>query len=285
VFGLSFFLVTIILSQTVLLIDNFQANRYAYLPYLGLLLIIGHFVDRLLNSKATRRRWPQIQTAATAVLLAVAIVLASLTFVRSRVWHDTISVMSNSIENEPGVPFVYNSRGIARYKAGDYAGAQADFEKTIALDPQFYLSYYYLGILKYLAGDYKGALADHEVVVSHYPSFAAGYNERGKTKQKLNDQDGALWDFSQAVALDSYLPEAYYNRGVVELDQGDNRAAFSDFDRAIELFADYADAYDRRGVARVRLGDPAAACDDWAKAQELGSSEAAKSYADSCPAR
>jgi hypothetical protein len=53
VFGLSFFFITIILSQTVLLLDNFQANRYAYLPYLGLFLILGH--RRICSSTARRR--------------------------------------------------------------------------------------------------------------------------------------------------------------------------------------------------------------------------------------
>jgi tetratricopeptide (TPR) repeat protein len=283
VFGLSFFVITIILSQTVLLIDNFQANRYAYLPYLGLFLILGHFVDRLVNGKAMRRRFPQIRTAGTVALLAVAMVFASATLLRTRVWHDTISVMSNSIENEPDVAFVYNSRGIARYKAGDYAGARVDFEKTIALDPEFYLSYYYLGIMKYNSGDYAGALADHEKVVAHYGSFAAGFNERGKAKQKLNDLDGAMADFSNAIALDAYLPEAYYNRGVIELDRGDFRTAFTDFDQAITLFPDYADAYHRRGVARSNLGDPAAACRDWEQARSLGSAEASTAYTESCP--
>ena len=285
VFGLSFFLITIVLSQTVLLIDNFQANRYAYLPYLGLFFILGHFVDRLVNGKAMRTRFPRMQSAGVVALVVVAALFSSLTFIRSRVWHDTISLMSNSIENEPGVAFVYNSRGIARYKAGDHAGARVDFEKTIALDPEFYLSYYYLGIMKYLSGDYNGALADHDRVVAHYPDFAAGYNERGKARQKLNDLEGAMQDFSNAIALDAYLPDAYYNRGVVELERNDYRAAFTDFDRAIELFGDFADAYHRRGVARSRLGDPAAACADWDKARSLGSAEASQAYTQSCPAR
>jgi protein O-mannosyl-transferase len=283
VFGLSFFFITIILSQTVLLIDNFQANRYAYLPYLGLFLILGHFADRLVNGKAMRRRFPQIQTAGTVALLAVAMVFASVSFLRNRVWHDTVSVMSNSIENEPDVAFVHNSRGIARFKAGDHAGAKVDFERTIALDPEFYLSYYYLGIMKYNAGDYAGALADHEKVVSHYGTFAAGFNERGKARQKLKDLDGAMADFSNAIALDAYLPDAYYNRGVVELERNDYRSAFADFDRAITLSPDHADAHHRRGVARSRLGDPSAACADWEKARSLGSAEATQAYSQSCP--
>ena len=285
VFGLSFFLITIVLSQAVLLVDNFQANRYAYLPYLGLFGILGHFVDRLVNGKAVRARLDRVQTAGVAALVVVAMLFSSLTFVRGRVWHDTITLMSNSIENEPGVAFVYNSRGIARYKAGDHAGARVDFEKTIALDPDFYLSYYYLGLMKYLAGDYAGALADQDRAVGLNSLFAAGYNERGKARQKLNDLDGARLDFSSAIALDAYLPDAYYNRGVVELERNNHQAAVADFDRAIDLFGDFADAYHRRGLARSRLGDQAGACADWDRARSLGSSEASQAYTESCPPR
>jgi hypothetical protein len=80
--------------------------------------------DLLINGKATRRRLPQVRTAGPVALLAVAMVFASGTFTRNRVWHDTISVTSNSIDHEPDVAFVHNSRGIARYRAGDYAGAR-----------------------------------------------------------------------------------------------------------------------------------------------------------------
>jgi len=285
VFGLSFFAVTIVAGLVVPLVDNYRANWYAYLPYLGLFLILGHFADRLVNGRAMRQRFARIRVVGPVVLAGLLLLLSTLTFVRARTWHDTIRLATVTIAHEPDVAYVYNARGLARFKAGDDAGARADFDRTVALDPQSYLSYYYLGILKYRAGEYAGALADLDKVVRQFPDFAAAYNERGKAKHRLKDADGALSDLSNAVALDSSLAEAYYNRGVVELDLGESREAFSDFDQAINLFPAYADAFYRRGVARNRLGDPTAACGDWERARTLGSAEAGQEYTRSCPAR
>ncbi|NLT56550.1 MAG: hypothetical protein GXX79_18705, partial [Actinomycetales bacterium] len=49
VLGLSFFLVTLVLTQAVLLADNHQANRHVYLPYLGLYLVGAVLVERVLT--------------------------------------------------------------------------------------------------------------------------------------------------------------------------------------------------------------------------------------------
>jgi protein O-mannosyl-transferase len=282
VFGLLFFTVTILLSQTVLLIDNFKANRYAYLPYLGVFLIAAHVADRYLNGPPARRI-PQLRTGVTIALVAIAVVFSSVTLVRNRSWRDTATIMTDSIENEPGVAFVYNSRGISRYKAGDHAGAQADFDQTLALDPDFVLSFYYMGILKHSSGDYRGALADFDRVIARYPGFAAAYNERGRAKLALNDNIGALDDFSVALALDEYLANAYHYRGVAELASGSPEAALRDQDRAIELDSDHADAYHQRALARSRLGDKTGACADWDRARSLGNPEAATSFTENCP--
>ncbi|WP_328854707.1 glycosyltransferase family 39 protein [Microbispora hainanensis] len=53
VFGLGFFVVTIAPTQAVLLIDGYHANRYVYLPYLGLFLVFGYLVDAVLRGDCT----------------------------------------------------------------------------------------------------------------------------------------------------------------------------------------------------------------------------------------
>ena len=170
-FGVGFFLVNVVLSQFVLLIDNYAASRYVYLPYVGLFLILADLVERGL-----RRADPAWLRPARRVHCGawVCSCFAVATIVRAGVWRDTVSVMSDSIAKEPGVAFVHNSRGIALYKAGDYPAALADFDRTIQLDPTFTLSLYYRGLIRHANGDHAGALADFDQVVAAYPGFAAG---------------------------------------------------------------------------------------------------------------
>ncbi|MFC4533512.1 glycosyltransferase family 39 protein [Sphaerisporangium dianthi] len=275
VFGLGFFAVTIALTQAVLLIDNYHANRYAYLPYLGLFLIAGHFAEKALQH---RDRIPR--AAVTGALAVFAVLFATLTITRNMVWKDTETIMSDAIAKEPGVAFAHNSRGIARYTGGDDTGASADFERTIALDKDFMLAYYYLGLIEYKGGDHAAALARFDYVVSRLPTFAPGYSERGRTKIALRDHAGALADLSTAIGYDPGLVEDYYLRGLAEIELGDLRGALADLNTAVASIPGHADAYYRRGVVRSRLGDTAAACADWKTAASLGYSDANRSIAE-----
>ncbi|MBP2705486.1 glycosyltransferase family 39 protein [Microbispora sp. RL4-1S] len=278
VFGLGFFVITIALTQSVLLIDNYQANRYVYLPYLGLFLIAGHFAEKALD-----RPHRVVRFATIGAMAVVVVLFATLTITRNAVWKNTETVMSDAIAKEPGVAFTYNSRGIARFRDGDYTGATADFTRTAELDPDFMLAHHYLGMIKYTQGDYAGSLRELDTVVSRLPTFAPGYSERGKARVALKDYAGAYADLSSAITYDPNLVEAYYFRGVAGIELGNARSALSDLDVAIQLLPGYADAYYQRGAARSRLGDTGGACADWNTAASLGNADASRSAAgDGC---
>jgi protein O-mannosyl-transferase len=280
VFGLGFFLVTILPAQLVWLIDNYTANRYAYLPYLGLLLIAGHFLARLLTGRSDIR----IQAIATGLLAGVVLVFSVISVVRGVTWHDTMRVTTASIDTEPRVAFVYASRGIAEYNARDYPAAQRDFEKTLELDPNYAIGYLYIGRIKHAGGDFAGAIAQYDQAISRVPDFAVAYSDRGKSRSAQKDSVGALSDFSWAIGLDAYLVDAYHQRGIVEIEVGNEQAAVGDFNRVIELMPKYADAFYYRGIARGRLNDVPAACADLRHAQALGLGKAGEALTQvQCP--
>jgi tetratricopeptide (TPR) repeat protein len=281
VFGVGFFLVNILLTQTVWLIDNYQANRYAYLPYIGLFLILAVLIERVL-AVAPQWRLPHANTIIGGVLVAAMFAFCVLTVVRNSVWQNTITVMSDSISKEPGVAFVHNNRGVARNKAGDQAGARADFEKALQVDPDFMLARYYLATIKHDNGDYQGALADFDAIMPTYGTFAAGYNARAKTKNALRDFSGALDDANMAISLDPYMVDAYHNRGVAEAAMSFLPESLRDFDKAIGMFPDFADAYFHRASTKARLGDIPGGCADMLKAQQLGHKDAPTVYQQNC---
>ena len=270
-FGAGFFLVNVVLSQFVLLIDNYAASRYVYLPYVGLFLVLADLAERGL-----RRADPGWLRPAVVSTVAVALVgFAVATVVRAGVWRDTVSVMTDSIEKEPGVAFVHNSRGIALYKAGDHPAALADLNRTIEIDPTFTLSLYYRGLIRHANGEHAAALADFDQVVAAYPGFAAGYDERGRTRQAMKDHAGALADFTAAIQLDPYRVYAYHNRALVHIELGSLEAAVADFTEALRIDPGFGEGYLNRGNARDKLGDRAGACADWAQAVQLGHPAAA----------
>lgn len=267
--GLLFFFINITLSQSVMLIDNFMANRYAGLSYLGLFLILAEISEQMLN--ATPDSWQSKLRIGWVVLLVVfAVGFSALTYTRNFVWKDTISLFDDVIAKQPNVAWVYSNRGIAKYMAGNYDSALYDFNQALVIDPNFTLSFYYRGVLEYLSQDYQAALADLDKTVYNDPRFADAYLQRGKVKVELNDPQGAMDDMNQALDLNMYLVETYLVRGMLKNNTDDYQGAIADFDTYISYAPDSGMAFYMRSIARRNLGDQNGSCTDAAHGVELG---------------
>lgn len=281
VFGLGFFLVNILPSQAVWLIDSYTANRYAYLPYVGLFLIAGYGIEQAL-ARARTWRPPHAYRVVAGVFAAAAVTLCFATGLRGAQWSDTRTIMTASIAAEPRVAFVYTSRGIEELNDGDYAPARADFEQTLRLDGNYVLAYFYLGKIKHIDGDDSGAIDAFNQALSRDANFSVAYAERGRSEVALHDTTRALSDFTEAIALDSYYVDAYYQRGQLELDSGDYAAARADLDQVVRLDPGYGDGWYYRGLAEDKQNDHTDACTDWRQAQSLGQAQAGQLLATGC---
>ena len=57
------------------------------------------------------------------------------------------------ISDEDRAEFYFN-RGVSKNKSGDYLGAISDFNKSIEIYPNVFLTYFYRGVAKIEIGDY-----------------------------------------------------------------------------------------------------------------------------------
>ena len=110
----------------------------------------------------------------------------------------------------------YSNRGVAKKAKGDLAGAIADYNRAIELDPKYAAAYYNRGLAKKAKGDLDGAIADYNRAIELDPKLAIAYNNRGIAKEAKGDLDGAIADYNRAIELDPKLAIASNNRGNAE---------------------------------------------------------------------
>lgn len=284
--GLAFFVLNIVLTQSVLLMDNFMANRYIYLSYLGLYLILADINERALGASPTGASpidWQsKLRVGWVAGLVIFVASFALLTFNRNYVWFDTMTLFNDVIEKQPGVAWAYGTRGAFRLHNNDLNGARQDLDQALKLDPNYSPSLYFRANLNYLSQDYPAALVDLDQALAQTPNMASLYRDRGKVKGALQDNQGALDDFNRAIALDPQS-DAYYWRAVIKNTEGDYQAALADLNIVIEQLPDYAAAFYLRGIVKLNLNDKAGACDDVAQALSLGYQPSADQAGPSCP--
>lgn len=110
-----------------------MADRYMYLPSIGLLVAVVWWTADVLREK---RRWVVPVAAATAVVL---IAWSVATVVQQRHWENTLTLFAKALDADPDnwlahnmVGAVYAERGERMYEAGDQRTATAFYEAAAA---------------------------------------------------------------------------------------------------------------------------------------------------------
>jgi lipoprotein NlpI len=147
----------------------------------------------------------------------------------------------------------------AHHALKDVAGAIADYDKAIELNPADATAYVARGEARRLLKDFDKAVADFTQVIGMDPKNAMAYSYRGLAKVNLKNYEEALADCSKATELDPQNAPAWENLGYVQNDLLQFQAALENFRKAFQLDPLLDDSRFRIWLLRARLGEPDAA--------------------------
>jgi tetratricopeptide (TPR) repeat protein len=124
---------------------------------------------------------------------------------------------------------------------GDLQGALHDFDRAIALDPNYGDAYSNRAYLKaYKLGDFYGAVQDLTKAIAINPSDHIAYCSRGSIRANALDIS-ALSDYNQAIIINDRYADAYHHRGCFKVN------LLKDLDGAIEDLLIAAQLYQQQG--------------------------------------
>lgn len=131
---------------------------------------------------------------------------------------------------------VYQERGEAYYRMGQYDLAQKDFEKAQSGSGPSAQALYDLGAAAYMRQDYDKALALFGDALAVDGGMARAYNNRGVTYFALGQYDKAAADFATASKLAGNGGAAsLFNRALAEQALRDYDRALADYDRVLAV--------------------------------------------------
>lgn len=178
------------------------ADRYTYLPYLGLSIIIARWLNQVWESR--RRLEKSTWRYAIAATVLIFISLSAATASRTRIWRDTPLLLADVIEN----------------KRSDADLAHA---------------YFYLGNYYDAADKVDDALKYYNLALSRNSTYLLALNNRGIIKGKTGNLNSAIKDFDAAIESKPDYAEAYYNRGLAVYQTGEVEKACADWQEAFRL--------------------------------------------------
>ena len=298
-FGALFFLANLAMVLQLLPVGSAViADRYTYLPYVGLGFALASLIRPLLEGAPAAR-------AATLVALALAFGGALYaTQARCAVWKDNVTLWNDVLAQYPNLPLGYTMRARSYMQQGRNDLAMADAQRALSLDPKQPRALTMRGTMRYLGRDYAGARTDLEEAVrldsreavpwnslgavhlaqGHTdlaiqaftravdlkPDYAEAYLNRALAYCALKQFDRAMPDFDASIRLQPGNPKAWLWRGETRLLGEDREGALQDYSRSLDLDPGFSAAWYARAKVNARLGRNADALQDFLHARELG---------------
>ena len=207
-----------------------MADRYTYIPLIGLFIIVAWGVPDLLKKWKYRKEILWTSSALSILCLSI------ITWTQVGYWQNNITLYDHALKVTDNNWKFYNNRGIAYSDLGNY----------------------------------RQAIDDCSMAIEIYPGFAEAYFNRGNAYVALGKHRQAIEDYGRAIEIKPGYADAYYNRGHAYADLGNYRQAIEDYGRTIEIKPGYADAYNNRAFVYLKQGDNISSCRDARKACELG---------------
>jgi len=267
-FGVGFFLITILLVLQLIPVGSaMMADRYTYIPSIGIFVIIAMFLHQLDKSYNYRK-------LAMGLFFLFTIIFSVLAYQRTIVWSNSMSLY-NDILKKAEVPMAYGNRGLLFQNVGDLEKSESDFNKAIQLAPNYKEAFINRGNLYMAIGKYDLALLDCNSAIDLDPDNAKVYYNRGNLFYSTGDYNKALIDYEKCISLNPNIAEVYCNQANIFDVDSKYELAISSYTKAIELKPAFALAYSNRSRVFIKLNRLGEACADLKTALRLGYNDAA----------
>lgn len=259
-FGLLFYFLNILLTLQFVQVGNaIIAERYTYLSYTGLFIILIWIINR-----AILRKWLPGRMTPWLVILYL-VILGSVSAQRVQVWKNSETLWNDVIEKDPEGSIGYNGRGNYYSDNGKTAKAIQDFTRSIELNTAYADPYFNRGNC-YLDSVPGNAIGDYSKGLSMKPDYFRGYKYRADAYAALGKYDSAIADYSRAIELSPQYYAAYNNRSNAWAKKGNFDKVIEDCNKAIELSPKYTEAWFNLGQAFASKGDFKSAINSFDKA-------------------
>ena len=146
-------------------------------------------------------------------------------------------------------------RAWAWYAKRNTANAIRDLDLAIEIAPESHRSMLLVtrGMVLQRQGDSVKAEADFTRSIELDPQQAAARSERGRLRLARGDVFDAISDFNEAIRFDPIQPSVYTSRAIAYMKLGEFEKAIVDCSAAIKVYPLYAPAYRHRGCAYLAL--------------------------------
>jgi tetratricopeptide (TPR) repeat protein len=171
-----------------------MAERYLYLPAIGLWLIVADQVCVLYERSAFKR-------ALIAIGASIMICLSVITLQRNGDWRDNIAFYTHMGKRNPDSALAHFSLGLAHWERDEIPQAQSEWKRTAEIDPRYFNVLAFLGQSYVRINSFEQAEYYYTKQIEVYPDDATAVYNLALIKEKLNKPGEALRYYERFITL------------------------------------------------------------------------------------
>jgi protein O-mannosyl-transferase len=209
-----------------------MADRYAYLPFIGLFIAACWGVSEFTESRSLSYKW---------LVAPSAIVLVALALVSHRqigYWSSNLSLWSHAAAVTTGNFVAEDGIGNSLLAQGDLEQAMPHFQLAADIHPTDPISNSNLAFYKMQHGDLAGAIALYTKIVDNTQderSKAIAFINMGNIQKELGNLSAARDNFQAAINLRPRNARAWIGLGIATQKSGNYTAAIQAYSQAVSL--------------------------------------------------
>ena len=220
-----------------------MADRYTYLPSLGLFIII------IWGAYELTWRW-RYHVIISSVAGSVAIILClCVTSQQLEYWQDSETLFGHALAVTEDNYVAHNNLGLALEKKGQTDEAIRQYQEAIRLTPGFAEAHNNLGIALQNQGQLDEARSQFQEALRLEPNNAEIHNNLGASLSETGQTDQAIGQLQEALRLAPDNSDAHNNLGKALGMKGQTDEAIGQFREALRLNPGFAEAHNNLGIA------------------------------------
>ena len=225
-----------------------RADRYTYLPQIGLYLLLTWAAADLCAGWRHRR----VVLGGGATIILVALIFCARG--QTSYWRNSESLWTHTLACTSDNAMAQNLLGNALIKKGSADEAASHCQMALQIKPDYVDAHINLGDALLQKGKVDEAIVHFQKALQIKPGYVEVHNNLGSALLQKGNVDEAISQYQKALQIRPGYAEACNNLGVILLQKGKVDEAISHCQKALQINPDYADAHINLGNALLQKG-------------------------------
>jgi Flp pilus assembly protein TadD len=213
-----------------------MADRYTYVPLIGVFIAIAWGIPDLISRLRFRRL--ALGVAACAIVAALSVAAWN----QAGYWRNSVTLFSRMVAVTQDNWLAWNNLGVAYGELGHPKQAILYHREALRIKPGYADAWYNLGVAYDKLGQSQQAIVSYREALKTKPNHTKVLNNLGAAYDELGQFEQAITYYRMALQTKPDYADTWYNLGLAYVKYGQLREAIPCFREALRIKPDFEEA-------------------------------------------